>query len=46
MRLLVSIPSAPVSLHLQGPLDILAVVPVHSLGGDILIKGMATQLPT
>ena len=47
MRLLlsvVSIPSAPVNL--QGPFDILAVVPVDSLGGDILIEGMASQFPT
>ena len=42
-KLLVSIPSAPVSL--QGPFDILAIVPVDSLGGDILIEGMTTQFP-
>lgn len=32
--------------QLQGPFDILSVVPVDSLGRDIPIEGMTTQFPT
>jgi hypothetical protein len=42
MRLLYSFQAK----YLQGPFDILAIVPVDCLSGDIFIKGMATQLPT